>query len=191
MNDGIKVSRGEVTGIGKVKIPRTGDFDYEIQPLAFLSIKEGENSFISTCIHVRIDGYGKTEEAADINMVKNVSVFLSRNFSGPFISNAWDNLRELFRSDDWSDELWTAYHEFQIRLSMKGQQMMDPAAEIFSNLALLAQREKELQTLAGELEKIRTDLDSREAALKNDIEIMGRMWAFTKLISKMPLYGSV
>jgi len=76
----IKVARGEVVGIGKFKIPRTEKFDYEIQPFSFLSIKDAEDSFISTCIHLHIDGYGKTEEEADRNMMKNASFFLSQNF---------------------------------------------------------------------------------------------------------------
>ena len=73
MNQQIKVSRGEVIGIGKIKIPKTREFNHEIPLLSFLSIKESDNSFISTCIHLRIDGYGKTEEKADENMGKNGS----------------------------------------------------------------------------------------------------------------------
>jgi hypothetical protein len=112
----IRVSRGEIMGLGKFKIPRTEKFDYEIPLLSFLSIKEAENSFISTCIHLHIDGYGKTEEDADRNMMKNASFFLSQNFNKLSIEDAWDNLRDLFNADDWSNELWNAYHECQIKI---------------------------------------------------------------------------
>jgi hypothetical protein len=49
--DQITTSRGEVVGIGKVKMPKTQDFKHEIQMLSFLVIKESENSYVSTCIH--------------------------------------------------------------------------------------------------------------------------------------------
>jgi hypothetical protein len=194
----IIVSRGEVVGIGKFKIPRTGEFDYEIQLLSFLSIKETEDSFISTCIHLRIDGYGKTEEEADRNMMKNAFFFLSQNFSKLSIEDAWDNLRDLFKSDDWSNELWTAYHEFQIQLSIQGVQMMDPAAELFPHfffLLRLARREEELESWESELEKTRVGLESweielenRENELEDNIKMMG---VYTYLMSKMRLAGSV
>jgi anion-transporting ArsA/GET3 family ATPase len=194
----IKVSRGEVVGIGKFKIPRTEGFDYEIQLLSFLSIKEAENSFISTCIHLHIDGYGRTEDEADRNMMKNASFFLSQNFSKLPLEDAWDNLRDLFKSDNWSNELWTAYHEVQIQLSMQGEQMMDPAAELFPRflqLMKLARKEEELKSWESELEKTRVGLENwesklknREDELENNIKMMG---VYTYLMSKMRLAGCI
>ena len=198
MSQPIRVSRGEVVGIGKFKIPRTEEFDYEIQLLSFLSIKETEGSFISTCIHLRIDGYGKTEEEADRNMMKNAFFFLSQNFSKLSVEDAWDNLRDLFKSDDWSDELWTAYHEVQIQLSIQGEQMIDPAAELFPRflqLMRLARKEEELKSWESELEKTRVglenwkgELENRENELENNIKMMG---VYTYLMSKMRLAGGV
>jgi len=188
----IKVARGEVVGIGKFKIPRTEKFDYEIQLLSFLSIKEAEDSFISTCIHLHIDGYGKTEDDADRNMMKNASFFLSQNFHKLSTEDAWDNLRDLFKSDDWSNELWTAYHDFQIQLSMQGYQMIDPVAELFSHLSQFVKREKEFENWASELEKARNELENRENKLEKDrIEMMGKVWVLANLISKMRLGGIV
>jgi len=198
----IRVSRGEVVGIGKFKIPKTEKFDYEIQPLSFLSIKDAEDSFISTCIHLHIDGYGKTEKEADRNMMKNASFFLSQNFSRLPIEDAWDNLRDLFKSDEWSNELWTAYHEFQIQLSIQGKQMMDPAAELFPNflrLMELTKREKELINLENELKKTRKELENwedkledRESELENRIEMMGNVFTYLMyLMSKVHLAGDV
>jgi len=198
----IRVSRGEVVGIGKFKIPRTKEFNYEIQLLSFLSIKEAENTFISTCIHLHVDGYGKTEEEADRNMMKNTSFFLSQIFNKLSIEDAWDNLRELFKSDDWSNELWNAYHECQIQLSIQGKLMMDPAAELFSNflqLIKLTQREKELKDWENKLEKTRKELlswesklEDRENDLENRIEIIGSYsQVFTYLMSKMCLSRDV
>jgi len=183
----IMVSRGEVVGIGKFKIPKTDDFNYDIQLLSFLSIRESDNSFISTCIHLHIDGYGKTEEEADKNMMKNASFFLSQNFSKLSAEDAWDNLRDLFKSDDWSNELWTAYHEFQIQLSIQGKHIADPVAELFFHFSQLVKREKELENLADDLEKARRELESRESQLEDRIEMMGKVWLIANLISKMRL----
>ncbi|MCL2210047.1 MAG: hypothetical protein FWC19_09825 [Treponema sp.] len=136
--------RGEVIGIGKFKIPKTKEITHEIQPLAFISIKTSDDSFISTCIHLRLDGYGKTEEEADKDMMENASYFISQNFSKLSDENAWDNLEELFACDDWSSELWNVYHKFQIQLSRQGNPMTDHAAEIFTRLIRILDWEKEL-----------------------------------------------
>jgi transcriptional accessory protein Tex/SPT6 len=101
----IKIKRGEVIGIGKVKIPKSQGFDHEIQMLSFLVIQESSNSFISTCIHLRIDGYGKTADEAKQDMVENTYYFLCENFKNLTVEDAWDNLRNLFKTDDWSNEL--------------------------------------------------------------------------------------
>jgi len=195
----IMVSRGEVVGIGKFKIPRTEKFDYEIQPLSFLSIKDAEDSFISTCIHLHIDGYGKTEEEADRNMMKNASFFLSQNFSKLSIEEAWDNLRDLFKSDGWSNKLWDAYHEYQIQLSIEGKQVMDPAAELFSHLFqlmdLTEKKKEQLEGLESEMKKVRkeledweTKLENRENELENRIEMMGNVFTYLMYLrSKMSL----
>jgi hypothetical protein len=120
MDQIVKVSRGTVVGIGKVKIPRTQELDQEIQLLAFLDIQESENSFITTCISLRIDGYGKTLEAAQRDMVQSIYYFLCQNFQKLSPADAWDNLLDYFMADDWSNELWNAYHKVQISLSMRG-----------------------------------------------------------------------
>jgi len=189
-NQPITVSRGEVVGIGKFKVPRTKEFDYEIQLLSFLSIKEAEDSYISTCIHMHIDGYGKTEDEADRNMMKNVSFFLSQNFSKLPVEDAWDNLRDLFKSDDWSNELWFAYHNVQIQLSIQGEQIMDPAAEIFSRilqLMRLTRREEELENWERELEKTRIKLENWENELEDQENRLKMMGVYTYLMSKMRL----
>ena len=202
MRQSIKVSRGDVVGIGKFKIPRTKEFDYEIQLLSFLSIKESENSFISTCIHLRIDGYGKTVDEADDDMMNNVSFFLSQNFSQLSAKDAWDNLRDLFRSDEWSNELCTAYHEVQVLLSMQGKQFIDPAAELFINfsqLMKLTQKENELKSWESDLEKTRKELENWKSVLKDrESELENRIGfidnyslVLTYLMSKMRLAGNI
>jgi hypothetical protein len=120
MNEAICVSRGEVVGIGKVKMPKTQEFNHEIQLLSFLVIKESENSYISTCIHLHIDGYGKSVEDSCHDMFENIYYFLCKNFEKFSLEDAWNNLEDLFMSDPWSCELWDAYHKVQIQLSIQG-----------------------------------------------------------------------
>jgi len=120
MDNAIRISRGKVIGLGRFNIPKTEPFNHEIQQLSYLDIQESKDNFIATCIHLRIDGYGKTVEEAEEDMIRNVYYFLSKNFSELSINDAWDNLRDLFKSDEWSNELWDAYHEVQIQLSMQG-----------------------------------------------------------------------
>jgi hypothetical protein len=117
----ITVSRGEVVGIGKVKIPRTQDFNYEIQMLSFLVIKKSKDSFVSTCIHLHMDGYGKTPREANKDMAENIYFFLKENFSKLPPEDAWNNIWDLSKSDNWSNELWDAYRAVQIQLSMQGR----------------------------------------------------------------------
>jgi hypothetical protein len=47
-------------------------------------------------------------------MVESVYYFLCENFRKLLYENAWDNLFDLYKSDEWSNELWNAYHEVQI-----------------------------------------------------------------------------
>ena len=211
MAKSISISRGDVVGIGKIKIPRTLEFNYEIPLLSFLSIREREldNSFISTCIHLRIDGYGKTEVEAENDMVKNVVYFLIQNFKELSIEDAWENLRDLFKSDDWSSELWDAYREVQMQLSMRGEST-DKTAELNYNLDQLEKKRakewemwmmaselekkhiKDLENRTNELENQKSELESQKSVLesrtseleKDRLEMMGRIWVLTEFIVK-------
>jgi len=170
MEHDIRISRGKVIGLGRVKIPRTETFNHEIQLLSFLDIQESVASFIATCIHLRIDGYGKTAEEAEEDMVENVYYFLSKNFSELSINDAWDNLRDLFKSDEWSNELWDAYHEVQIQLSMQGIPT-DNTAEVLERLKQISIRVKEweMRVKNMELEKTRIELTAEIRKLAKDL----------------------
>ena len=162
MNPTINVSRGTVIGIGKAKIPRTSDFDHEIPMLSFLVIRESETSFISTCIHLRIDGYGNTPKGSMSDMVENAYHFLHKNFERLSPEDAWDNIRSLYKTDAWSNELWDAYHEIQIQSSIQGKSL-DNVSSLWSRLERLAGRVKQLESLEkysvlDEIEKLAYDL---------------------------------
>jgi hypothetical protein len=120
MNQTVKVSRGDVVGIGKVKIPRTVEFNYEIPMLAFLVINENQAGFIASCMHLQIDGYGHAEDAAVNDMIDNISGFLKANFSKLAIDDAWLNLKDLSHTDESTKELWNAYRDVQFDLAARG-----------------------------------------------------------------------
>jgi hypothetical protein len=168
VNRTVKISRGNVLGIGKVKVPKTQEFNFEIQLLSFLDIQESENSFISTCIHLRIDGYGKTIEEAHEDMVENVYFFLCENFKKLPYENAWDNLLDLFKSDEWSNELWDAYHEVQVRLSIMGKPT-DNIAGLLSRLNKLEKRIKEWENRVKDME-----LEESRIAFSNEIRKLAK-----------------
>ena len=176
MNQIVKVSRGTVVGIGKVKIPKTQELNYEIQLLTFLDIQESENSFISTCIHLHIEGYGKTIEEAERDMAESIYDFLYKNFMKLSPEDAWDNLRDLFRADNWSNELWDAYHDAQILLSTQGRST-DNIANLSQRLDQLARRVEELESLVKnmEQEEARVILAGEIRKLAKDL-IVDRTW---------------
>ena len=120
MNQIIKVSRGNVVGIGKVKIPRTSEFNYEIPMLSFLVIEEAKENFISSCMHLQIDGYGIADDIAVDNMINNIDNFLKVNFSKLSKEDAWLNLMDLSHVDNETMELWNAYRDVQFNLASMG-----------------------------------------------------------------------
>ena len=117
----LETKRGNVIGIGRVKIPKVRDFNYEIPLLSFVVIKKTNAKFVATCIHLQIDGYGKTSKEAQVDMVSNILYFLYENFNNEKCKdNAWRNILDLFKSNKMSSELWDKYHAFQIILAERG-----------------------------------------------------------------------
>jgi hypothetical protein len=114
--------RGEAIGLGRVKILRNPEFgfDFEMPLLSFLAIKrEDGRGHIATCIHLKIDGYGVSEEDAINDMVGSITFFLRENFKCQDKDSAWDNILGRFKSNPRSNVLWDIYHELQIRLAKR------------------------------------------------------------------------
>jgi hypothetical protein len=124
VRDPLSTSRGRVIGLGRFKVPRTPKlgFDCEIPLLSFIVVKSDEgDGYIATCIHMQIDGYGKTEEKAINDMADNVCYFLHENFKDETRrESAWANILDVFMSSPLTSELWDAYHTLQIELAKKG-----------------------------------------------------------------------
>ena len=146
MNQPIKLSRGEVVGIGKVKIPRAEDFKYEIPMLSFIVIEEPEGGFVSSCLHFHIDGYGSADRVAVDDMIDSIKDFLKSNFSELQPDDAWRNLMELnhIRIDkgkvnEDTAELWDAYRDVQFMLAAQGVST-DSAESLRKRMDQLKQR---------------------------------------------------
>jgi hypothetical protein len=149
----VRISRGDVVGIGKIKIFPSNALPYEIPMLSFLVVKEQENVYSSICIHLHIDGDGASPEEARENMKDNILDFLSENFKdnrseGP----AWVYLNELFLIDDVSKELWNAYRTSQIKYSQDGIKT-DITADLLDKIEKLENQLNRLKTVKEKLEK--------------------------------------
>ena len=153
MNQTVKISRGDVVGIGKIKVFPSNKLPYEIPMLSFVVVKEGENIYSSICIHLRIDGDGASPEEARENMKDHIIEFLYANFNeGRAEGPAWDHLRELFLLDEVTHELWDAYRTAQIRYSQSGINT-DITAELLDRIERLQNQINRLMTVKEKLEK--------------------------------------
>jgi hypothetical protein len=139
----ILLPRGEAVGIGKFKIRKSAMLKLEIPQLSFVLIKESDTSFISTCIHLRTDGYGNTWEDAIFDMIDSACYLLEENFLNADKEKAWKSLEDWFLCDEWSSELWNAYHRVQIEIAKQGRSA--------DNSDLLKQKIEELEQRMDEL----------------------------------------
>jgi len=148
--------RGEAVGIGRVKIPKTSYFNYEIPLLSFVVIKKEDGGFVSVCINMRIDGYGATENEAQEDMVTNISCYMCENFGNEKFSKCcWLNMLDLFKSNERSGILWDKYHAMQLRLAERGV-ATDSHSELQKKIKAL---EDKVEKLEAEAEKDREYID--------------------------------
>jgi hypothetical protein len=155
----INTRRAEDLGIGKFKVPKAPDFDFTIPMLSFLVTQEPEGAYVSTCIHLQIDGYGKTEQDAIMDMLDSVTFFLRENFTNPLCRDtAWERLEELLHESTHQEmELWDAYHCVQVRLSMLGQST-DNTEELWDWIQQLQKRVERLENTA--VQSIKQELNT-------------------------------
>jgi hypothetical protein len=164
----ILISRGEVIGMGKFKVSASSIEHIEVPRLSFIVIKGSDRSFIATCIHLRLDGYGKTAKGAINDMIDNAYYFLRENFTNPKCkNNAWENLEDLFKCDEWSSDLWNLYHSVQVVISRQGRstdnidtlnQMLDKLERRVKRL----EKNEEAQKLEREIVTIKKKIKETE-----------------------------
>jgi len=142
----LTLPRGEAVGIGRLKIPKTSYFNYEIPLLSFIVVKKEGGGFVSICIHLQIDGYGATVDEAQEDMVINILCYLCENFDNEkFSKNCWLNILTLFKSNERSSALWDKYHAIQLMLAERGV-TTDRYSELQKRIKYLENRVKELET---------------------------------------------
>lgn len=147
------ISRGEVVGIGKIKVFPSNNLPYEIPMLSFLVVKEQENVYSSICIHLHIDGDGASPEAARENMKDHILDFLHENFTKERANGlAWDHLKDLFLLDDATKELWDAYRTLQVKFAQDGIKT-DITSELLDRIEYLHNQINKLNTVKEKLEK--------------------------------------
>ena len=143
---------GQIIGFGRVKIPKMFGFDYEVPLLSFVVTEKLDKSYVATCIHLQIDGYGDTVENAQMDMVDNVWYFLWENFNNEKCKdNAWRNILSLFKSNERSNALWDVYHACQIGLAEKGC----PTDKYSTLYEKIKELEKEVAKLQEEISKLK------------------------------------
>lgn len=146
----LTLPRGEAIGIGRLKIPKTSYFNYEIPLLSFIVIKKEGGEFASICIHLQIDGYGATVNEAKEDMVLNISCYLCENFGNEeFSKSCWLNMLSLFKSNERSSVLWDKYHAIQLMLAERGV-TTDRYSELQKRIKYLENKVKKLETEAKE-----------------------------------------
>lgn len=114
--------RGEVVGIGRLKIPEITEigFNCNIPLLSFVVIKGGIKDYIATCIPMQMDGYGASVPEACDDMARCVFDHLYENFKEPALrESAWACLVDSFMSNPRSNALWDIYYTLQIELAKK------------------------------------------------------------------------
>jgi len=160
---GQTVLKGQVIGIGKLKIPRTLEFNHEIPMLSFIVIKKPDGKYASTCLHLLVDGYGTAVDVAVDDMIDAIKNFLSSNFTHLSLSDAWNNLKDLSHSDNNTSPLWNAYRDFQFDLAAEGTST--------DTVEALRKRIKQLNKRVEQLEKENNDLKNRFEDAKDEFII--------------------
>jgi len=117
----LKTPRGEAIGIGRIHFSGTSKFEQSLPEMPFIVIKKEDGAFVSTCIQLRVDGYGKTVDEARVDMADNIWSFLNMNFNDERSKNrCWLNILDLCKVDRESSLLWDKYHAVQLSLAEMG-----------------------------------------------------------------------
>ena len=93
-------------------------------------------------------------------MIAAIESFLRSNFEHLKIEDAWNNLKDLSHSDDYTSPLWNAYRDFQFNLAAKGKAT--------DTVETLKKRIRQLNKRIEQLEAENSMLKGRLADAKED-----------------------
>jgi hypothetical protein len=162
--------------IGYVKIHKAPEqgFDYEVPLLYSIGIKRNDDrGYIATCIHLQIDGYGDTLQEASNDMAHNARSYLFENFRcAENKDDAWENLNELFKSNQEMGIWWEKFREMQISLAKMGIPA-DPYSEVYQKVRSLeckAQKsEVEFSKKIQELQELQVEIAEKVHRLESEL----------------------
>jgi len=165
----LETEKGKVVGIGRVKIPKMSQFDFEIPLLSFVVTLETEDGatgkrdiFIASCIHLGIDGYGNKDEEAIMDMIGNICLFLYKNFCDSLYKNTrWSNILRLFKANNLSSSLWDKYHTIQLMFAERGV-----TTDRYSLL------QKKIKALNAEVKKLEEEVEKGKTKKLNGFEFV-------------------
>ena len=170
----LETVRGKVIGIGRVKIPKMSNFNYEIPLLSFVVIRKPDGGYVSSCIHLQMDGYGDSDKDAQIDMVGNILDYLDENFNGEYHKeHCWTNILGLFEANERTSTLWDTYHAFQIMLAEKGH-----ATDRYSS-------SQQLKEIVRKIDELENRVKALEGRIKNLEEQRRKGNGFTGTLKDM------
>jgi hypothetical protein len=143
-------ARGGVIGVGEL-IVSSNTLPSEIPLLSFIVVKIKERderfpvfAYVSTCIQLRMDGYGGNADEAINDMCKHCAEYFETLFTDEKCKKyAWRNLREMFHADEISIELQNAYNDVCLNLAERGEYM----SVVKTLAAVIAEKDKVIERL--------------------------------------------
>ena len=117
----LKTGRGRVIDIGHFQLLPSDGFPYNLIPLLHYVVTQKNDEhggYVSSCIEMQMDGYGKTKEDAVTEMIEHVRYYLKRNFDDDNKKNCWSNLLDLFTTSP--AYLWDVYNAFVLMQAERG-----------------------------------------------------------------------
>lgn len=155
----IRIPTGIVTAIGKFKVFRTEQFNYNIPTLSFIVAKK-DGVFTASCLHLLLDASGKNDMEAIKSLQDACVDFLSDLFKQGD-ETAWEQLHDLFTADCIS-EFWNGYRDFQLNLSEKNVSTESTMVQVLTKK--IEQLQKELDEYKEDPKEINIDVVSLDRA---------------------------
>jgi hypothetical protein len=115
------VSIGNAVAIGKIRLVPSDGVKYHMPMLHFIVLKDSQGAYSSTCIQLRVEGFGNTIDDTLADLKTNILDFVKGTFTNaPELEDAYGSFYSLMEIDSWAAEWWNAYRKLQMKLSLRG-----------------------------------------------------------------------